>query len=97
MIPLAEAAVVWSKVIVCIDKKDFMELHSRFYDEDGQLINTMNSRDIQMMSERLIPTTFEMIPADKKNQRTEMKYQRIDFDPVIPDAFFTLETMRLMP
>ena len=97
MIPLPEAAVEWSKVIVCIDKKDFMELHSRFYDEDGQLINTMNSRDIQMMSERLIPTTFEMIPADKKNQRTEMKYQRIDFDPVIPDAFFTLETMRLMP
>lgn len=97
MIPLPEAAVVWSKVIVCIDKKDFMELHSRFYDEDGLLINTMNSRDIQIMSERLIPTTFEMIPADKKNQRTEMKYQRIDFDPIIPDAFFTLETMRLMP
>ena len=43
MIPKPEAAVVWSKVIICIDKKDFLELHSRFYDEDGKLINTMNS------------------------------------------------------
>ena len=30
MIPKAEAAVVWGKVIVCVDKKDFIELHTRF-------------------------------------------------------------------
>src|SRR5512147_2378186 len=28
MIPKPEAAVVWSKLIVCIDKKEFLELHS---------------------------------------------------------------------
>ena len=97
MIPLPQAAVVWSKVIVCIDKKDYMELHSRFYDEDGALVNTMKSDDIQIMSQRLIPTRFAMIPADKKNQRTEMQYKEIEFDPIIPDAFFSIETMRLMP
>jgi outer membrane lipoprotein-sorting protein len=97
MIPLPQAAVVWSKVIVCIDKKNSMELHSRFYDEDGVLVNTMYSNDIQIMSQRLIPTRFAMIPSDKKNQRTEMKYKQIEFDPVIPDAFFSIETMRLMP
>jgi outer membrane lipoprotein-sorting protein len=73
-----------------------MELHSRFYDEDGALVSTMNSDGIQIMSQRLIPTRFEMIPADKKNQRTEMKYKQIEFNPVIPDAFFSIETMRLM-
>ncbi|MFN9111554.1 MAG: outer membrane lipoprotein-sorting protein, partial [Bacteroidota bacterium] len=97
MIPLPEAAVVWSKVIVCIDKKDFLEMHSKFYDEDGALVNTMNSYDIQTMSGRLIPTRFEMIPSDKKNQHTEMKYNSIEFDPIISDAFFSIETMRMMP
>jgi len=61
MIPRPEAAVVWSKVIICIDKKDFLELHSRFYDEEGDLINTMNSFDIKMMHDRIIPTRFEEI------------------------------------
>lgn len=97
MIPLPETAVVWSKVIVCIDKKDFMELHSRFYDEEGLLVNSMNGYEVQMMSQRLIPTRFAMMPADKTDHRTEMKYQQIEFDPVIPDAFFSLETMRVMP
>ena len=64
MIPKPEAPVVWSKVIVCIDKNDFLELHSRFYDEDGQLTNTMNSYDIKLMHDRVIPTRFEMILAN---------------------------------
>jgi outer membrane lipoprotein-sorting protein len=97
MIPLQEAAVIWSKVVVCIDKKDFLELHSRFYDEDGKLVNTMNSYDIKTMNERLIPTRFMMTPSDKKNQQTEMLYRQIEFNININDDFFSLETMRRMP
>ena len=51
-IPKPQAAIVWSKVIVCIDKKDFPELHSRFYDEEGQLVNTLNGYDIRLMHDR---------------------------------------------
>ena len=56
MIPKPEAAIVWGKLIVCIDKLDFMELHTRFYDEDGKLINTMNAFDPKIMDGRLIPS-----------------------------------------
>lgn len=94
MIPKPEAAVVWGRLIVCIDKKDFLELHSRFYDEDGSLINTMNSFDIKEMDGRLIPTRIEMIPADKKNQKTEIIYKRILFNRLMDDAFFTMDKMR---
>ena len=96
MIPKPEAAVVWSKVIVCIDKKDYLELHSRFYDEDGKLINTMNSYDVKMMDGRLIPTRFEMIPADKKGQKTEMIYKSIKYNKPIEDNFFTTEKMKTL-
>ncbi len=94
MIPKPEAAVVWGKLIVCIDKKDFLELHSRFYDEDGSLINTMNAFDIKQMDGSLIPTRLEMIPADKKNQKTEIVYKNIFFNRPVEDNYFTLDKMR---
>lgn len=96
MIPKPEAAVVWSKLIVCIDKKDFLELHTRFYDEEGKIINIMNAYDVKMMDGRLIPTRFEMIPADKKNQKTEMTYKIIKYNRPIEDAFFTSEKMKII-
>lgn len=94
MIPKPEAAVVWGKLIVCIDKADLLELHTRFYDEDGQLISIMNAFDIKIMDSRLIPTRFEMIPMDKKNQRTEMIYRTIQYNRHIEDGFFTAEKMK---
>lgn len=96
MIPKPEAAVVWGKLIVCIDKKDFLELHSRFYDEEGSLVNIMNSYDIKEMDGRLIPTRFEMIPADKKNQKTVMIYKSVKYDRPIDDNFFTTEKMKTL-
>lgn len=94
MIPKPEAAVVWGKLIVCIDKKDFLELHTRFYDEDGSLVNTMNGYDVKLMDGRLIPTHFEMIPTDKKNQKTEMIYKTITYNKPLDDGFFTTERMK---
>lgn len=94
MIPKPEAAVVWGRLIVCIDKKDFLELHTRFFDEDGKLINIMNAYDVKIMDNRLIPTRFEMIPMDKKNQKTEMIYRAIKYNRPIDDGFFTTESMK---
>lgn len=94
MIPKPTAAIIWSKVILCIDKKDFLELHSRFYDDDGQLINTMNNYDIKLMHDRVIPTRFEMIPADKKGQKTEMIYKSVLYNDPIDDGFFSTEKMK---
>jgi hypothetical protein len=96
MIPKPEAAVVWGKVIVCIDKKDFLELHSRFYDEDGVLVNTMNSYDIKMMHDRVIPTRFEMLPEDKKGHKTIMIYQSIRYNDPLRDDFFNTEKMKTL-
>lgn len=97
MIPLHEAAVVWGKVIVYIDKKEFLELRSLFYDEEGQLMNTMFGFDIKKMGDRVIPTGFEMIPANKKNQKTVMHYKKIEFNTPVSESFFSIETMRNMP
>jgi len=94
MIPKPEAAIIWGKLIVCIDKKDFLELHTKFFDEDGKLVNVMNAYDVKTMDNRLIPTRFEMIPLEKKNQRTEMIYRSIKYNRPIDDVFFTTEKLK---
>lgn len=94
MIPKPTAAVVWGKLVACIDKKDFLELHIRFYDEDGLLVNTMTGSDVKTMDGRLIPTRFEMQPADKKNQKTVMIYRSVSYNKPIEDAFFTTERIK---
>ena len=92
--PKPDAAVVWGKLLVSIDKKDFLELHTLFFDEDGSLLNIMNAYDIKMMGGRLIPTRLEMIPVNKKNQKTVIVYKSIVFNQPISDNFFTVENMK---
>lgn len=94
MIPKPEAPIVWGKIILCVNKRDFIEVHSRFYDEEGELINIMNASDVRMMNGRLIPTRLEMIPVDKKGHKTVLVYSSILYNKPIPESFFTLQQMK---
>lgn len=94
MIPKPEAAVVWGKVLCWIDKKDYIQLKTEFYDEDKALVNTMVASDIRMMGGRMLASRMEMIPAGKNGQKTVLSYSSIVFDAKIDDSFFLPENMR---
>lgn len=94
LIPKPNTAVVWGKLLVAIDKKDFLELYTEFFDEKGTLTNTMKGYDIKVMDGRLIPTRIEMIPADKKGHKTEIRYLSIQFNRNIDDNFFSIERIK---
>lgn len=94
LIPKPEAAIVWGKIVVYVDKKNFIELYTKFYDEENNLVNTMTAYDVRVMGGRLIPSRVEMVPTDKKGQKTEIIYKNIVFDKPINDNFFTLEQLR---
>ncbi len=93
LIPKPSSAVVWGKIIMNIDKKDFLMLHVEYFDEEGGLINTMHCSDIKMLGGRLLPAKMEMIPADKKGHKTALVYQSLDFDVPLNDSFFTTQSM----
>jgi outer membrane lipoprotein-sorting protein len=94
LIPKPSAAVVWSKVYDWIDKKDYLQLRSEMYDEDGKLVQTLNGSDIKMMGGRLLPATLEMIPSDKPGHKTIITYQKEEFDKPISDDFFSTQNMK---
>lgn len=94
LIPKPDAAVVWSKVIIWIDKADFLQLKTESYDEDGLLVNTILGQEIKMMGGRLLPTQMVLTPADKPGNKTYIIYKSIVFDQPINDDFFSTQNMK---
>lgn len=93
LLPKPKSAVVWGKVIMAIDKKDFMMLHIEYFDEDKALINTMYCSDIKTLDNRLLPAKMEMVPAKKKGHKTVLIYNSVVFDTPIDDSFFTTQNI----
>lgn len=94
MIPKPEAAVVWGMIMTWVDKKDYIQMRAEFYDEDEELVNTMVSYDVKLLGGRLLPSRIEMIPADKKGDKTIMLYTSLRFDQPIDDNYFTTQNMK---
>jgi outer membrane lipoprotein-sorting protein len=94
LIPKENAAVVWGKVVMWVDKKDFIEVKTEFYDEENELINTFNSYDVTQFGTRRLAARMEVIPADKPNQKTVMTVVKYDFDTPIADTFFSQQNMK---
>ena len=92
--PKESAAVVWGRVISWISTTDFVEIKSEFYDEDNELVNTMNAYDVKVYGARKVASRLEIIPADKPRQKTMMVIEKFDFDIAIEDSFFSQQNMQ---
>jgi len=94
MIPKEDAAVVWGKVIIWIDEKEYMQMKVEFYDEDGYLINTLLGKKPKEFDGKMLPSVMEMIPADKPGNKTIMTQNSMKFNIVIDESFFTTRKMK---
>lgn len=94
MIPNEEAAVVWGKVVVYIEKENLFQLLVKYYDEDEFLISTMALSNIRKVGDRTLPTHLEMTPADEPQNKTIIDYLEWEFDLDIKQSFFSLQNMK---
>lgn len=92
--PKADAAVVWGKIIMWIDVKDYIELKVEFYDEDGYLVNTMYGKNIKTIGGRTLPTRLELIPADKDGQKTIVEQLALDFNVKLDESYFSVQNLK---
>ncbi|MCF8297540.1 MAG: outer membrane lipoprotein-sorting protein [Saprospiraceae bacterium] len=94
LIPKPDAAVVWGKIITYVTVDGFDFWTSKYYDEDNYLVNTDNAYNLKKMGDRIIPTKIEMIPADKKGQKTILEINSMTFNKPISDEFFSQQNMK---
>ena len=71
-----------------------MQLKTKFYDEDNELVNTILGMDVKTIGGKLMPSKMEVIPANKKGQKTQMIYTKAEFDIEIDDEMFTIQYMK---
>lgn len=93
LLPIESAAVVWGKVILWVDKNDYLILRGEYFDEEGMLINTLTASDVKPLGGRLLPSRLEMKPSDKPGNATVLIYESLKFDASISDDFFTSQNM----
>jgi len=92
--PKPDAAVVWGKILVWVTKKDYLELRVEYYDEDEELINIMELSDIREIGGRVLPTHWEMIPAEEEGKKTVLVLEEADFNTRIDESFFSQQNMK---
>lgn len=94
LIPKEDAAVVWGKLIKWIAKKEFWQLKTLYFDEDGYEVKLETAKEIKQMHDRKIPTRMEIIPLDEENKKTILLINSIKFNTKIPKRFFSQQSMK---
>lgn len=93
LIPKPDSDVLWGKLVVYIDKTDFLQLKTVFYDEDLAVVNTLTASDVRMMNGRKLATKISLKPANRMGYQTRVTYRKIEFNRPIPDSFFTKDNI----
>lgn len=72
LMPRADAAVVWEKIVLEVRQADLMPTWQRYEDEDGIVVRELMFSEYKMMESRFIPTRMVMRPLDKPGEQTEV-------------------------
>ena len=94
LIPKEDAPVVWGKLIMWIDKNDYMQLKTEFYDEYDELVSIMTGKLIKNFDGKKLPAIIEFIPLDKDGNKTIIERIVWKFDIVINKRLFMPNYMR---
>jgi len=92
-IPHEDAAIVWGKKILRI-REDFVLLEEQYWDQDGVLVKSMRTLEVQEMSGRAVATNMRMQKADTEEEWTQVQVQTIEFDLQLSPRIFTLSYLR---
>lgn len=93
LLPKPEAPVVWGKMNLWISKEHDLILKTEYYDEEGYLVKTELGHNLKTMDGRLMPTVYELIPADEQGNKTIVTMDQIKFNIPIDDKFFSMQNM----
>jgi negative regulator of sigma E activity len=94
LLPKTDAPVVWAKIILHIDQAEYIQLRSEFYDEEGDLVNVMEGKNIREIGGRTLATITIMTPVAEAGKMTILEYHSLDFETTVPREYFTTQYMK---
>lgn len=94
LVPRPESSIVYGKVLMWVAKDLYVQLKVENYDEDEILVSSVLFDAIKDLGGRKIPSKMEVIPADKKNQKTVLEYFDARFNFEIKESFFSQQNLK---
>lgn len=92
--PKPDAAVVWGKILMIVEKERLVPKEMKYYDENGKLVRTMSFSEVEEVDDHVLPTKFTVTPMDKEGEYTELKYEKIRFGVDIEKSFFSIQNLK---
>lgn len=94
LIPNPDANVVWGKIKLWVAKDEYFQLKGEYYDEDMELVNTMEASEITQFDDRKLPARLVMTPVNKEGHQTVMVTKSLKFTVPIKESFFSQQNMK---
>jgi hypothetical protein len=91
--PKPNAAVVWGRVDLLIDRQSCLPVLELFYDEENKVARSMEFSDFRQIGWRQFPAKMTIHPAEA-GRETSITYGDLEFDSAIPADTFSLERLR---
>jgi outer membrane lipoprotein-sorting protein len=92
-IPNEDAAVVWGSELMRI-REDHVVMRHAFYDQDGELVKTLETLEIVEMGGRVIAKRQRMVKTDEPDEWTEIQVNDVEYEVDLKDSLFTLSNLR---
>ena len=92
-VPFEDAAVVWGREVLLIRGDNVVAEH-RFYDQDDELVKTLESLEIGELGGRRVALRQRMHKVDMPEEWTEIRVLDAVYGVDSPDNFFTLSNLR---
>ncbi len=96
LLPREEAAVVWGRIVMHVNKALFLPTSVDYYDEDGALIRVLHYNDVKQFGDRLYPSRWVVEPKDEEKAGHETIIEVADavFDQEISGSYFTKRALK---
>jgi len=92
-VPHEEAAVVWGKEVLTV-RDDYVLMEQQFWDQDGVLVKSMKTLEVEEMGGRAVAKIMRMGKVDTPEEWTQLTANSIEFDLELPENLFTLSNLR---
>lgn len=92
--PHEDLPIVWGHIVIAVKKDSHLPIWQKYYDEKGTLMRDMLFKEVKLFGKRKIPAVMELIPKNKKGQKTVVRYIEAQFDIPFEKEIFSLRNLR---
>ncbi|WP_260400391.1 outer membrane lipoprotein-sorting protein [Burkholderia ubonensis] len=93
-LPKPDAAVVWGKILYWIREADDIPLKQEYYNERNELVRVLTFSDVGPMGGRIVPTRWEMRPANNLGHATVIVMKTATYDKPVDTEIFTQRNLQ---